>query len=98
MVKVEGKERHNDHHETEATAVKTLTDFIVDRINQGRIEGMGIVNASSEKRRRMEGKGKVSASSVYSNQHETEVTVGGALTSFIVVHINQGRMGRKGKR
>ncbi len=43
----------------------------------------------------MEGKGKVSASSVYSNQHEI---VGGALTFFIVDHIDQSRMdGGKGK-
>ncbi len=39
----------------------------------------------------------MSASSVYSNQHETEVTVGGALTSFIVDHIDQGRMEGDGK-
>ncbi len=61
---------------TEVTVGRALTDFIVDHIDQGR----------------MEGKWKVSASSVYSSQRETEVTVGRALTSFIVDHIDQGRM------
>ncbi len=45
----------------------------------------------------MEGKGKVSASSLYSNQRQTEVTVGRALTRFIVDHIVQGRREGKGK-
>ncbi len=39
----------------------------------------------------MEGKGNVSASSLYSNQRETEVTVGSALTAFIVDHIDRGK-------
>ncbi len=42
----------------------------------------------------MEGKGKLSARSVYSNQQETEVTVGKALTGFIEDH---GRLGGKRK-
>ncbi len=51
----------------QVTVGRALTPFIVDHIRQGR----------------MEGKGKVSASSVYSNQRETEVTVVRALTRFI---------------
>ncbi len=38
----------------------------------------------------------MSAISLYSNQRETEVTVGRALTIFIVDHIEQGRMEGKG--
>ncbi len=45
----------------------------------------------------MEGNGKVSVSSVHSNQRETEVSVGRALTAFIVDHIDQGRMERNRK-
>ncbi len=62
---------------TEVTVGRALTTFIVDHIDQGR----------------MERKAKVNASSIYSNQQETEVTVGRALTTFIVDHINPGKMG-----
>ncbi len=44
----------------------------------------------------MEGKGNVSAISLYSNQREAEVTVGTPLTVFIVDHIEQGKMEEKG--
>ncbi len=57
----------------------STSHFIVDHIDQGRMEG---------------GKGEVSASSVYSNQRTTEVTVGSALTNFNTDHIDQGRKGK----
>ncbi len=71
---------YSNQSETKLT-VKKLTSFIVDHIDQDR----------------MEGKDKVSANSVYSNQRETEVTVGRALTPFNVDHIDQGKMEGKGK-
>ncbi len=46
---------------------------------------------------KVEGREKVNAYPAYSNQNKTEVTVGRALTSFIVDHIGQGRMEEKGK-
>ncbi len=39
----------------------------------------------------------MSVSSVYSNQREKQVTVGRALTNFIVDHMNQVRKEGKGK-
>ncbi len=75
--KVSGSSVYRNQRETEVTVGRALTSFVVDHINQDR----------------MEGRGKVSASSVYSNKRETEVTAGRALTyDFIVDHIDQGRM------
>ncbi len=71
---------YSNQRETEVTVGRALTSFIVDHIDQDR----------------MEGKGNVSLSSVYSNQRETELTVGRALTRFIADHIVQGRMEGRG--
>ncbi len=72
---------YSNQRQTEVTVGRVLTGFIVDHIDQSK----------------MEGKWNVIASSVYSNQRETEVSVGRELTSFIVDHIDQGRMEERGK-